>query len=56
MIIGSEYGTIIRTIYVIVPWTLTVPCSEWLYVVKFDSQSGHDYCLNTMLKVIEPWD
>ena len=38
MIVGSEHGTIIRTN--IVP--ITVPCSEWLYAVKFDSQLEHD--------------
>ena len=38
MIIGSEHGTIVRTIIV----AIIVPCSEWLYVVKFDSQPEHD--------------
>ena len=41
MIIGSEHGTIIQAI--IVP--IIVPCSEWLWVVKFDSQSKHDQLL-----------
>ena len=38
MIVGSEHGTIVRTIIV----AIIVPCSEWLYVVKFDSQPEHD--------------
>ena len=28
MIIGAEHGTIIRTVYIIIQWTITVPCSE----------------------------
>ena len=36
--IGSELGPIIRAI--IVP--IIVPYSEWLQLVKFDSQSEHD--------------
>ena len=39
MIVSSEHGTIIRTI-IIVP--IIVPCSKWLYVVKFDPQPEHD--------------
>ena len=38
VIIGSEHGTIIRTIKV----PIVVPCSELLQVVKCDSHLEHD--------------